>query len=227
MSDHFIPDVALSDNTSQRLPCVILLDGSSSMSRKLDGISAVNELNAGLKVLEQELKADDMASQRVQLMVVRIGGSDEVQVVTDWTDAIDFVAPEINAKGTTPLGAGARYALQTIEEQKENYRSHGIPYNRPWLFFITDGGPTDPEWEDAALECRMAEAEGKVVVFLIGTGSANFEKISRFSTRAPVRMAGLNFSELFVWLSRSASSGSQNAPGSEFTLPEISWGETV
>ena len=227
MSDNFIPDVVLSDNTGQRLPCIILLDGSSSMSRKPEGTSAVSELNAGLKVLEQELKSDDVASQRVQLKVFRIGGNDEVQVVTDWTDAMDFEAPEISAKGTTPLGAGVLTALETIEQQKENYRSHDIPYNRPWLFIITDGGPTDRKWEDAALECRMAEAEGKIVVFLIGTGSANFEKLRRFSTRAPVRMAGLNFSELFVWLSRSASSGSQTAPGAEFSLPEISWGETT
>ena len=227
MSDNFIPDVVLSDNTSQRLPCVIVLDGSSSMSRKPEGTSAVSELNAGLKVLEQELKADDVASQRVQLKALRIGGNDEVQVVTDWTDAIDFQAPEIRAKGTTPLGAGVLSALETIEQQKENYRSHDIPYNRPWLFIITDGGPTDRNWEDAALECRMAEAEGRVVVFLIGTGNANFEKLCQFSRRAPLRMVGLNFNEMFVWLSRSASFGSQTAPESKFILPEISWGETA
>ena len=114
MSDNLIPEVVLSDNTSQRLPCVIVLDVSSSMSRKPEGASAVSELNAGLKVLEQELKADDVASQRVQLKVLRIGGNDEVQVVTDWTDAIDFQAPEIRAKGTTPLGAGVLSALETI-----------------------------------------------------------------------------------------------------------------
>ena len=227
MSDNFIPDVVLNDNTRQRLPCVILLDGSSSMSRKQEGVSAISELNNGLKVLEQELKADDVASQRVQLQVLRIGGDDEVQVLTAWTDAMDFSAPEIRAKGTTPLGVGVRTALKMIEQQKDNYRNHDIPYNRPWLIIITDGGPTDRQWEDAALECQMAEAEGKVVTFLIGTGSANFKKLSRFSTRAPVRMAGLNFSELFVWLSRSASSNSQTAPGSEFQLPEISWGEKM
>lgn len=197
------------------------------MSRKVGGISAVSELNAGLQVLERELKADVVASQRVQLKVLRIGGGDEVQAVTDWTDAMDFDAPEISAKGTTPLGAGVLAALETIEQQKDNYRSHDIPYNRPWLFIITDGGPTDRKWQDAALECRMAEAEGKVVVFLIGTGNANFEKLSRFSTRAPIRMAGLDFRELFVWLSRSASSRSQTALESKFTPPEISWGKTT
>ena len=227
MGDKFIPDFVLRDNMSQRLPCMIVLDGSSSRSRKSDGVSAVSELNAGLKVLEQALKADDVASQRVQLKALRVGGSDEVQVVTDWTDAMDFEAPEISAKGTAPLGAGISTALEAIEQQKKNYNSHDISYNRPWLFIIIDGGPTDRQWQDAALACRMAEAEGKVLVFLIGTDSAHFEKLSRFSTRAPLRMAGLNLNELFLWLSHSASSGSQTTPGSEFTLSEISWWETA
>ena len=160
MNDDFIPDVVLSDNTSQRLPCIILLDGSSSMSRKVGGISAVSELNAGLQVLERELKADVVASQRVQLKVLRIGGGDEVQAVTDWTDAMDFDAPEISAKGTTPLGAGVLAALETIEQQKDNYRSHDIPYNRPWLFIITDGGPTDSAVEGSADGPADGAAEG-------------------------------------------------------------------
>jgi uncharacterized protein YegL len=227
MSDQFIPDVVLSDNTSQRLPCVLVVDGSTSMLRRQDGTNAVSELNSGLKVLEAELKADDIAAQRVQLMVLRLGGSDEVQTVTDWTDAMDFTAPEIEAKGTTPLGMGVSMALQKIEQQKENYRRHDIPYNRPWLFIITDGGPTDPKWQEAAIECQIAEAEGKVLIFTIGTGAANFKKLARFSSRSPVRISGLNFSELFVWLSRSASSGSQSVPGTEVRLPDISWGEEI
>ena len=80
MSD-LIPDLVLQDNSSQRLPCVVLVDGSSSM----DG-EAINNLNEGLKVLEAELKADDVASLRVQLLIVRIGGHSDVETVIAWTD---------------------------------------------------------------------------------------------------------------------------------------------
>ena len=55
----------------------------------------------------------------VRVLVLRIGAPHDVEVVTDWTDAIDFEAPEIEANGTTPLGAGVRYALQEIEAEKE------------------------------------------------------------------------------------------------------------
>jgi len=65
MGEDFIPDVLLTDNTSQRLPCVLVLDGSGSMADSGAETDAIRELNKGLKVLEQELKNDDTAAQRV------------------------------------------------------------------------------------------------------------------------------------------------------------------
>ena len=204
MTDTIIPDVVLTDNTSQRLPCVLVLDGSGSM----DG-DPVRELNAGLKILEEELKNDDTAAQRVQLLVIRLGDDNDAEVVTDWTDPLDFSAPTVEANGLTPLGKAMLTALDKIEEQKVNYRDHDIPYNRPWIFLVTDGVPTDLDWEDAAADCRQAEDDNKVVIFTIGTEGADFEALKKFSNRSPVRLDGLKFRELFVWLSRSASSGSK------------------
>ena len=79
MSD-LIPDLVLQDNTSQRLPCVITDDGSSSMNGK-----AIKNLNIGLKTLETELKNDDVASMRVQLLLIRIGGHSDTEILTEWT----------------------------------------------------------------------------------------------------------------------------------------------
>jgi uncharacterized protein YegL len=224
MSENFIPDVVLTDNTSQRLPCVLVLDGSASMADSNAETDAIRELNSGLKVLEQELKNDDTAAQRVQLLVIRLGGDDQVEVVTDWTDAMDFSAPSISANGRTPLGKAMHLALDKVEDQKDNYRSHDIPYNRPWIFVITDGAPTDLNWEDIAADCRQAEDDNKVIIFPIGTMGANFEALKQFSNRSPVKLDGLKFSELFVWLSRSASSGSQASQDSEVQLPAVDWG---
>ena len=219
MSDSIIPDIVLTDNTSQRLPCVLVLDGSASM----DG-APMTELNAGLKILEDELKQDDTASQRVQLLVIRLGDDDQVDVLREWTDAMDFKAPKIEANGRTPLGEAMRVALEKVETQKENYRAHDIPYNRPWIFVITDGSPTDLNWEDAAADCRAAEEDNRVVIFAIGTEGADFEALGKFSARSPVKLDGLKFRELFVWLSRSASSGSKAAQDDEVQLPALDWG---
>ena len=218
MSD-LIPDLVLQDNTSQRLPCVVVLDGSTSMSG-----DAITNLNAGLKVLEKELKSDDIASMRVQLLIIRIGGFSDAEIIVDWTDAIDFEAPNIEANGTTPLGKGVDLALSEIEKQKLKYRENQIPYNRPWLFVITDGSPTDNGWEKSAQKACEAEKKDKVVIFTIGTDEANFENLNRFSSRGALMLKNLDFKELFIWLSQSVSVGSQTELNSSAQLPAASWG---
>jgi|SRR5215831_8096560 len=215
MSDISIPDVALIDNTSQRLPCVLLVDGSGSMSG-----APIDELNAGLCLLEEELKKDDIASQRVQLLVVRFGGLNNVEIVTDWTDAMSFNAPYITSGGLTPIGAAVRLGLTKLEEQKARYRANGIAYNRPWIFLLTDGAPTDDDWQQAAAQSRAAEQDGKLIFFAIGVGmDVDLVKLAQFSTRPPVRLQGLKFRELFLWLSRSTSSASKAAQGTNVQLP--------
>jgi|TARA_B100000315_G_scaffold258656_2_gene311580 uncharacterized protein YegL len=195
------------------------------MAQPRSGTDAIRELNDGLKILEEELKSDDTAAQRVQLLIIRLGDDDQVSIIQDWTDAMDFRAPTIRANGRTPLGKAMRTALDKIEEQKENYRSHDIPYNRPWIFVITDGEPTDLDWEESAADCRLAEDENKVVIFAVGTQDANFDALKSFSNREPVRLDGLKFRELFVWLSRSVSSGSKASRDSEVQLPAVDWGK--
>lgn len=219
MADVSLPDVALRDNTSQRLPLVLLLDGSGSMADS----GAIDELNAGVRLLEEELKRDDVASQRVQLMVIRFGG--DAEVLSDWTDAMSFSAPQLTASGLTPMGEAVRLGLAKLEEQKARYRSNGIAYNRPWMFVITDGEPTDGGWAQAAAQCKAAEQADRLIFFGIGVGSAaNLTTLAEFSTRKPVRLQGLKFRELFQWVSSSVKSASKQAPGSNVQLaPPSDW----
>ena len=155
MSDAGIPGVGFDGNNSERLACVLVLDGSGSMAG-----SPVEELNAGIRLLEDELKKDDEASQKVQLLVIRFGGDRRVEVLSDWQDAMEFHAPTIAANGSSPLGEAARLALVKIAEQKARYKANGIKYKRPWLFLHTDGEATDEGWELAAADCCAAVAEG-------------------------------------------------------------------
>ncbi len=60
----------------------------------------------GLRLLEQDLKADDVARQRVRILVLRVGAPHDVEVVTDWVDALEFEAPEIEANGHHAAGRG-------------------------------------------------------------------------------------------------------------------------
>ncbi len=216
-----IPYVEFAENANERTPCVLVLDCSGSMRDE-----PIKQLNSGLKALEKELKEDIDASSRVQLLIIKASGEDEVSVETDWVDAMNFTAPTMEAGGLTPLGKAMETALQKIEEQKCLYDSCGITSKRPWIFLISDGEPTDYGWEDAAEICRYAQKNKKVVIHAIGTQGANLDKLAKFSLLPPKRLTGLKFTEFFLWLSRSVSCISKAAPNANNYLDDITeWNE--
>ena len=124
LTNDMIPYVEFADNANERTPCVLVLDCSGSMRGE-----PIKQLNAGLKALEKELKEDIDASSRVQLLIIKAFGKDEAVISSDWVDAMNFEAPEMEAGGLTPLGKAMELALQKIEEQKCLYDSCGITGN--------------------------------------------------------------------------------------------------
>jgi len=197
------------NNPAQRCPCLLLLDVSASMSGR-----PIEELNAGLIVLKDELSADPLASKRVQIGVVVFG---PVETVTDFIDAGQWDAPVLTTKGNTPMGAAIERGLQMLESQKSIYRSNGIPHYRPWIFLITDGGPTD-SWQNAARLVHEGEANKKFKFFAVGVEGANFDILKQISVGEPIALKGLRFRDLFAWLSSSLSAVSQSNPGDEVKL---------
>jgi uncharacterized protein YegL len=212
-----IPDVALQDNTEERVPLVLVLDCSGSM----DG-APIAALNQGLQALLADLNADPIAAKRVRILVIALGGNDEIHV-SQWQDVMDFTAPVLVANGTTPTGAAVMRALQEIEAQKSELRNAGIPYKRPLLYLMSDGQPTD-EWETAASACRTAEAANKLSVFPIAVGDADVSILGAFGNRGSMRLDGLKFKELFLWLSASVKVVSQTTAGQAAQIaPVNSW----
>ncbi len=207
MSDEPL-QVTYARNPSQRTPCVLLLDTSSSM----DG-TPIAEVNRGLQALEKALKADPIASVRVQLMVIEFG--DSVRIRTTWTDADQFTAPVLQANGLTPLGEAADRALAEIEQVKQEMKTMGVPYNRPWLFIMTDGAPTD-SWEASADRVRDAIADKKIVLFPFAVSGASPANLQRFQQPGQAvfhEIDNAHFGSLFQWLSNSMASTSKAAPG--------------
>jgi len=217
-----IPDVALIDNSDERAPLVLVLDCSGSMMED----NKIHLLNEGLKTLEKELKSDPIAARCGRVLVISFGGDNNVELMGDWTDAMDFTPPTLMAGGMTPLGAAMRCALDEIENQKSQMRSAGVSYKRPIVMLLSDGDPTD-EWQEVAAECKNAEASHKVNVMPIGIGSqANKDILGAFSNKGALNLAGLKFKELFIWLSRSIRAVSRAPTGGTVQLnPVDSWAQ--
>src|SRR5205823_10176487 len=97
------------------------------------------------------------------------------------------------------------------------YRGSGIPIYRPWVFLITDGGPTD-SWQNAARLIREGEANKKFKFFAVGVEGANFDVLKQLSVGDVIRLEGLRFRNLFQWLSDSLGGVARSQPGDEVKL---------
>ncbi|HHV7370494.1 TPA: VWA domain-containing protein, partial [Escherichia coli] len=174
----------------------------------------INELNAGLVTFRDELLADPLALKRVELGIVTFG---PVHVEQPFTSAANFFPPILFALGDTPMGAAITKALDMVEERKREYRANGISYYRPWIFLITDGAPTD-EWQAAANKVFRGEEDKRFAFFSIGVQGADMKTPAQISVRQPLPLQGLQFRELFSWLSSSLRSVSRSTPGTEVVL---------
>ena len=203
-------DIELMTNTEPRCPCVLLLDISSSMKGQ-----PITELNSGLIQFKDELSADALAVKRVEVAIVTFG--DGVVVAQDFISPDTFQPPTLAASGPTPMGEVINKGIDILQDRKTMYRDNGINSYRPWVFLITDGGPTDA-WQPAADRVKEGESGKKFSFFGVGVEGANMEILKQICTRDPLKLKGLNFRELFVWLSRSLKSVSSSRVGDAVPL---------
>jgi uncharacterized protein YegL len=215
------------DNPEPRCACLLLIDTSGSM-----GGAPIRELNAALQAFKQALSEDTLAVKRVEIAIVTFG---PVQVESDFQTVDMWQPPHLTASGDTPMGAAIVEGLEMLQRRKTQYRNNAIETFRPWVFLMTDGGPTD-SWQRAAELVKEGETskgfEGETskgfAFFGVGVEDANMDTLRKICApdRPPVKMAGLQFKEMFVWLSSSLRSVSSSQPGTKVQIaPPTGWTE--
>jgi uncharacterized protein YegL len=221
MTEHKLEDVEFAENPDPRCPCILLLDVSSSMSG-----ASIDALNEGLRAFQREVSQDSVAARRVEVAIVTFGTG--ATLVQDFVTVDQFTAPQLVANGQTHMGKGIEIALDLLAQRKATYQSNGVAYYRPWLFLITDGSPygeSDSVVDAARQRLLSQQRENKAAFFAVGTETANFQKLETFTLpeRPPLKLKGVQFVELFVWLSRSQQAVAQSRPGEQVPLPPAGW----
>jgi uncharacterized protein YegL len=210
------------DNPEPRVPCVLVLDTSGSM----DG-DPIRQLNEALGVYKTETMADSLASKRIEVAILTFG---PVKVECDFTTVQNFTPPVLSANGDTPLGAAVERAIEMVADRKKAYKANGVGFYRPWIFLITDGAPTD-NWDAAAQKVKDGEKARAFAFYAVGVEGADFSVLKKIcGMREPLKLQGLQFKQLFQWLSNSQSSVSRSQPGEAIQMSDPrqeGWGATV
>ncbi len=208
-------EAGFAENPEPRCPVVLLLDTSASMIG-----APIQELNAGLAVLKDDLVSDSLAVKRVELAIVSFG---PVCIQNEFHTISNFYPPTLAASGDTPMGSAIEQGLLFLEERKAEYRANGVSFFRPWVLLITDGAPTD-KWQRAAQLVRNGEDAKKFIFYAVGVEGANMDILGQISVRPPLKLQGLKFRQLFQWLSTSLKTVSQSTPGASITYePPKGW----
>jgi len=212
-------DLDLAENPERRCPAVLLLDVSSSMAGQ-----PIEELNRGLRIFTQSVNDDEIARNRVEVALVPFSTDVEVH---DFVIASDFRPPTLEADGVTNMGAAILRGLELLEDRKQRYKQHNIPYYRPWVFLITDGLPTD-DIQLAVQRVHEGVQNSKFIFFAIGVEGADMNVLRLISPQRTAKLKGLKFRELFEWLSNSLGEISRSRPGDKLKLPRPdSWMDEI
>lgn len=220
--DTTFADTEFAENPAPRCPVILLLDTSGSMSG-----NPIRELNQGLISFKEEIMNDSMARKRVEVAVIHFG---PVSISNEFVTVEEYTPSQLSASGGTPMGQAIETALDLLKTRKESYKRNAIPYYRPWIFLITDGGPTD-NWKNAAHLVHQGEESKAFMFYAVGIQGADFNVLRQISARDPLALKELRFRDLFAWLSSSLKSVSQSNPGelvplSNPTAPN-GWGTVI
>lgn len=221
MTEDRLEGVEFAENPDPRCPCVLLLDVSSSMNGE-----PIAALNDGLRAFHNDTSQDAVTARRVEVAIVTFGTG--ATVVQDFTTIDQMTPPVLQAGGQTHMARGIEVALDLLASRKATYRSNGVAYYRPWIFLITDGSPygePDSAVEAARQRLISEQQANRTAFFAVGTETANFNTLQTLTVpeRPPVKLKGIQFVELFIWLSRSQQAVAQSRPGDQVPLPPAGW----
>lgn len=141
----------------------------------------LDAINQALPELHNEIGSNPVVADKTMFAI--IGFSDDAQVLQPLADlSLVSQLPVLSPRGSTSFGEAFRVLKDTIDQDVAQLKADGSLVYRPVVFFLTDGYPTDGNWNVAyqALIDPNYKYHPNIVAF--GIGSADENTISAIAT---------------------------------------------
>lgn len=161
----------------QVVPFYIVCDESQSMEGP-----KLNACNAALPDIHKSIATDPIVNDKVRIGVISFSDTAEVLLpLSKMTDVVDF--PGLVVKGGTNYGNAFSCLKSTIQTEIAALKATGDRVNRPIVFFISDGEPTDSNWQAKHQEVADKSWPYSPHIVSFGVGGAQAQTIRDVATK--------------------------------------------
>ena len=198
----------MASNLSPQLMICLLVDASYSMIEN----HRIDIVNQGIRSFLNEGKNDLIARDALDICIIAFGG-DSPKTIQDFTNVQNIHFKDIVPEGGTPLEKALRFAVQKIQDRREEWIQRGNDLYHPWLIVISDGKSDDDISGIAAIIQRMYrehKLKGKCIGVGDGSEVSDLEKVA--PNHKVSRMDALELKDYFSMLSKSANRLSTSSP---------------
>jgi uncharacterized protein YegL len=188
----------------RRLPVYFLIDVSESMVGE-----PIQQVEAGLGMIIQELKRDPYALETVYVSIVAFAG--KAKTITPLTDVISFYPPRLPVGGGTALGEGLNHLMRDMGQTLVRTTMERKGDWKPIVFIFTDGAPTDSY--QSALDTWNRDWKNKSQVVAVSFGSgADLSVLYRLTDNVMLfkNSDANSYKAFFKWITASIQASSQS-----------------
>ena len=173
----------------------------------------IDAINAGLRDFHHALMNDELARKRVEVAIITF--DDEAKCIVNFTRAKNLKPPILKVTGQTAMGKGILLALKMLEERNAALDANDQDRYEPWIFLITDGRPEGEEPDlvkQGSARLKALHAQRRLLFHAVGVQSADMAMLAQISPTKPQQIQGLDFKELFEFISKSVSKSVHASP---------------